>query len=253
MPFLLLLALLLLPAATTAAEPLAFALHYEASYGNLTGNADRSLSPAPDGNGWLLQSRIAVELLGRTISSIEETSHFSWQDSLPRTLQYSFIQKGIGSRSRSLTFASDGSTVDFRVNDDTGTLTLQEPTFDPLNLGLVLRDRITAGETDIQFAVADRGEIKTHHYRVVGEEALVLPAGRFDTVHLQRIRDEGNDRSTELWLASSHEHVLVKMLMTEGDGDSITLQLTGGTLNGQPVVAAATPALPAGRSAAGEP
>ncbi len=247
------LLMLLLPLAAAAAEPQAFVLHYEASYGNLAGSADRSLLPDPSGTGWLLQSRVAVELLGRTISSIEETSHISWRNQLPSPLDYSFVQKGIGSRSRSVVFAADGSHADFRVNDDTGTLTLQQPTFEPLSIPLLLRDRLAAGDTNIQFAVADRGEVRTHQYRVVGEETVVLPAGSFATVHVERVREGGNERSTDLWLAPGHDHVLVKLLQTEPDGDSISLELSEGTLNGEPVVAGVTPPLPADRNAAGEP
>jgi len=163
------------------------------------------------------------------------------------------VQKGIGGRSRSVVFAADGRQADFRVNDNAGTLTLQEPTFEPLSIPLLLRDRLAAGDSNIQFAVADRGEVRTHQYRVVGTETLDLPAGSFDTVHVERVRDDGNERSTDLWLATAHDYVLVKLLQTEPDGDSISLELREGTLNGEPVVAGVTPPQPADRNAAGGP
>lgn len=245
MPFLYLLLICLLPITTVASEPQPFELHYTASYGSFAATATRTLSAEADGQ-WLLHSRVELQLFGNVVSSIDESSRFHWQLDLPLARDYLFEQKGIGRRHRSLRFAADGSSAQFTVNDDSGMLALQDPTYDVLNSGLVLRKRLAAGENDISFNVADRGEVMLHHYKVVGTETLALPSGSFATVHVERLRDDGSDRTTDLWLASDHDFVLVKLLQTEPDGDTITLELRQGSVGGVTL----TPLAPAARTAA---
>ncbi len=248
MPLLLLLLVCLLPTTALAAEPQPFELHYAASYDDFAATAARSLQVEANGQ-WLMHSQVHLQLFGSVVSSIDESSRFHWQLDLPLARDYMFQQKGIGSRKRSLSFAADGSSVSFTVNDNSGTLALTNPTYDVLNSELVLRARVAAGDNDITFNVADRGEVKQHHYKVVGTETLVLPAGRFASVHVERLRDAGNDRTTDLWLASDHEFVMVKLLQSEPDGDTITLELKQGSVGG----VAITPLAPADRTAAAAP
>jgi hypothetical protein len=188
MPLLLLLLVCLLPTTALAAEPQPFELHYAASYDDFAATAARSLQVEANGQ-WLMHSQVQLQLFGSVVSSIDESSRFHWQLDLPLARDYLFEQKGIGSRKRSLSFAADGSSVSFTINDNSGTLTLTNPTYDVLNSELVLRARVAAGDNDITFNVADRGEVKQHHYKVVGTETLVLPAGRFASVHVERLRD----------------------------------------------------------------
>lgn len=244
MPILLRLFVSLLPAAVLAAEPQPFDLHYAASYGNFVAAAERTLQ-ADAAGGWYMHSLVSVQLLGRVVSSIDENSHFIWQDDLPLARDYQFEQKGIGSRSRSLGFATDGTSATYNINDDSGSIALAGRTFDVLNSGLVLRARVAAGEIDVNFNVADRSEVKSYHYHVVGNETVILPAGSFATVHVERVRDVDSDRTTDLWLAREHDFVLVKLLQSEPDGDTITLELKEGLVGGVAINPAAdrTPAV----------
>lgn len=222
-------------AAEAAADLQPFQLEYQAYYRNLAASATRSLSQDVSSNSWRLHSLVELELLGAPVVSIEETSRFGWQENQPISRDYHFVQKGLGSRERSLDFAEDGRQVSFAVNDDTGVHALTTPAFDNLNSLLVLRKQLEMGTTDITFAVVDRGELEEHHYQVVGEESVMTPAGTFATVHLQRIREAGNDRTTDVWLAPAYDHVLVKLLQSEPDGDTISLELLKGTLAGRAI------------------
>ena len=212
-----------------------YELEYSAHYRNLAASATRSLQPEANGMGWQLQSSVSLDLMGATLVSIDEASHFGWQNNQPVSREYSFVQKGLGSRERTLHFTADGTQAAFAVNDEKGVLTLTAPTFDNLNLLLALRDQLAAGKTDISFAVAERGELDTHRYQVVAEEQLATAAGTFATVHVQRIREAGDARTTDFWLARDHDYVLVKLLQSEPDGDSITLEVKSGNVAGKPL------------------
>jgi hypothetical protein len=225
--------------AVSGADLQPYQLDYTAHYRNLAATATRTLQADANGHDWLLQSSVALELMGATVVRINETSRFGWQHNQPVSREYAFVQTGLGSRERKLQFAEDGHEAAFAINDEMGVLALAAPTFDNLNLLLVLRDQLAAGNTDISFPVADRGELSMHRYQVVGEEQLTTAAGSFATVHLQRIREEGNTRTTDFWLARDHDYVLVKLLQTEPGGDNITLEVKQGTLAGQPLASPA--------------
>lgn len=227
-------ALLVPAAAAVAAELQPFTLDYKASYGSFDATASRSLTRQPQGS-WEMKSAIAVKLLGTTVTSIEETSRFNWSHELPESASYSYVQKGLGGRKRSLEFDSTGHSATYTVNDKSGVLTLTPPAYDSLNALLVLRQQLQAGNTDISFTVADKGETNLQLYKVLDKASLQTPAGTFNTVHLQRIREGDNKRVTELWLASDFDYVLVKLVQTEPDGNSITLQLKHGLLGGQSI------------------
>lgn len=211
-----------------------FHVNYEAHYGNLEADAERSLEFDEPSQLWQLGSLIQLQLLGTTVTEIEETSRFRWQDNLPLPVNYLFQQRGIGSRVRSLEFIG-GDKVNFAVNGERGTLPLVEPAYDDLNSFLVLREQLRRGLTDITFTVVDRNELKEYRYQVKGEETLQTPAGTFKAVHVTRIREEGNARTTDLWLATQHDYLLLKLVQDEPDGDTIMLELEDGTLEGKPL------------------
>jgi hypothetical protein len=210
-----------------------FHVNYEAHYGNLEADAERALAFEGDSGQWHFSSMMRLQLLGTTVVEIEESSGFQWQDNLPVPARYNFEQRGLGRRSRHLEFSA-GQQVQFAVNDERGTLTLNEPAYDDLNSFLVLREQLRQGRTDISFAVVDRNELKPYRYQVVGEETLQTPAGRYQALHVSRIREAGA-RTTDMWLATQHDYLLLKLVQDEPDGDTIVLELEDGTLDGQPL------------------
>ncbi len=216
-----------------AADLQPFTLNYKASYGSFDAAAVRSLGRASDSTNWEMKSKVEVKLLGTTASSIEETSTFSWLNDVAVTSHYDYVQKGIGKRQRKLEFVAGGQSANYTVNDKSGVLTFTAPAFDNLTSGLMLRKHLQNGETDISFTVADKAEATPQNYQVVGKESIVVPAGTFSTVHVKRVRDGDSKRTTDLWLASEHDYVLVKMLQSEPDGDAISLQLKSGVVGGK--------------------
>jgi hypothetical protein len=77
------------------------------------------------------------------------------------------------------------------------------------------------------FSVADGGSISRYVFELVGRERIKVPAGEFDALKLARRRDGPEDRrSTEIWLAPSHGHLPVRVVLTEKDGTRIDQQAT---------------------------
>ena len=229
------LALALLGSAALAQTPALFTLTYDARYGSWAAESVRSLTQEVAADVYHLQAQSKVLLLGQSVSTITEDSIFTLEDGLPQTRSYSFKQTGIGARTRSVDFDSSAGIARYQVKDKRGEVALQGPVYDELTTFMVLRQHLERGETDIVFEVLDRDQIECHHYRVVSDDTLHTALGDFAAVHVERVREEGNKRRTEFWLAREHDYVLLKLEQSEPDGSDIGLDINGGVVNGQPL------------------
>lgn len=72
------------------------------------------------------------------------------------------------------------------------------------------------GADSITFNIADgKGGLSKHVYRVAGRERVRVPAGEFESVKLVR---QKKDERAEIWLATQHGLLPVRVLVTEEDG-----------------------------------
>jgi hypothetical protein len=226
----LLLALSLSPlleaaALVDASAPTPFVVHYQASYGGFSAESVRSLKFGDTADHYVMLAETRLALLGATLSSIRESSEFLWSNAALQPLLYSYEQKGIGARSRGVSFDQDRRELTWTVNGNSGTLAFTEPVYDDLTSFIEIRRQLQEGREDIQFDVADKDAIEPYHYQVVGRDMLNTPIGQHQTVHLMRIRDAGSERSTEFWLAPDLDYVLLKLRHMEPDGRLIQLNV----------------------------
>jgi hypothetical protein len=68
------------------------------------------------------------------------------------------------------------------------------------------------------YHVADGKGLSHHRYALRGRERLRTPAGEFDTVRVERLRDPNDKDSAELWLAKELGYIPVRLLDIEKDG-----------------------------------
>jgi hypothetical protein len=76
----------------------------------------------------------------------------------------------------------------------------------------------------VEYAIADGGSLKTYRFMVVGEETVETPAGTFDTLKLERLRED-NTRYTALWCAPELNYLPVKLMQRESDDRLVTSEL----------------------------
>lgn len=67
------------------------------------------------------------------------------------------------------------------------------------------------------FRVADGGKLKDFRIHIRGRETLVVPAGHFETVKVEKTPEHGN-RKTYLWLAPALGYLPVRIMRIESDG-----------------------------------
>lgn len=79
--------------------------------------------------------------------------------------------------------------------------------------------------TGIELAMSNGRQLSRYQYKVVGEETIVTPAGRFETVHLSKRVGEQRD-GTEVWLAKERHYFPVRIAVDEKDGGTLEQELT---------------------------
>jgi hypothetical protein len=78
-------------------------------------------------------------------------------------------------------------------------------------------DAVKAGR-EVRAVLSDGRGLSTFRYMVSGPETLQTPAGALRTVKLVKQRDPGDERATEIWLATERDNVPVRILVVEQDG-----------------------------------
>ncbi|HEX4927822.1 MAG TPA: DUF3108 domain-containing protein [Burkholderiales bacterium] len=109
-----------------------------------------------------------------------------------------------------------------------GTLTMQykgEPKSERLRpdgqdrLSFLLALSLLPGHTQLaSYHIADGKGISHHRYAVRGTERIKTPAGEFDAVRVERLRNPGDHDRAELWLAVSLGYIPIRLLDIEEDG-----------------------------------
>ncbi|MFA7242741.1 MAG: DUF3108 domain-containing protein [Sulfuricellaceae bacterium] len=79
--------------------------------------------------------------------------------------------------------------------------------------------------TGIELAMSNGRQLNRYQYKVIGEETIVTPAGRFETIHLSKRVGEQRD-GAEVWLAKERHYFPVRIAVDEKDGGTLEQELT---------------------------
>nr|WP_255775714.1 DUF3108 domain-containing protein [Microbulbifer sediminum] len=194
-----------------------FSATYSASYNGIKVKAERKLSG--NGDDWRLDFRADSFL-----ADIREHSRFSLSDSRITPRHYEYHRTGLGRNRHTALNFEDGRVVNISEPDRT----LENPPgaiHDKISYQLQLALDVAAGKEDLVYQVADGKRVRTYRFAVTGTETLQTPLGPVDTVKVERVREEGADRSTYIWFAPTWNHALVK-LMQEENGETYQISLT---------------------------
>lgn len=119
---------------------------------------------------------------------------------------------------------SDGATAAADIGDDAQ---------DRLSVFVQLGALIAAAPQDyprgtrIRFETVGVRRVDHWTFEVQGPEVLHLPAGDTPALKLQRLPQDGDDQTDELWLGTGLSHLPVRIRLSQGGGDWVDLQLRG--------------------------
>lgn len=225
----LVLSVMLLAAAPSISAQDAPLAPYRANYevlrnGLMQGMATITLERTTDGNwDFRTQTTGTRGLAGLAGIAIFEQSILRWRERRPELVRYTFDQHAAWkSRKRSLSLGGDTILSNF---DGHEAAFAREPgVVDRHAVVLALAADLAAGASHLSYRVADKDKIETHTYRNAGEEPTEVPAGRYETVRVERVREKPG-RTTTSWLAPVLGYMPVRIVQREPDGETLEMRL----------------------------
>ena len=205
--------------AATPIEP--FTAHYQLSRNDLRiGESRISLETGDDG-AYVYRSDTQPRGLLAWLRNdrIQERSEGVLEERGVRPTHYRYEHTG-GSRERLavLSFDWEDGVVENRVENKPWEMPVPDDAVDKLVVTLAVMLDLERGRSDMAYAVADGGHLKHWRFRVIGRERVTTSAGEFDTVKLERVRED-DKRTTHIWVAPELRHLPVRIEQYErGEG-----------------------------------
>ncbi len=159
-----------------------------------------------------------------------ERSVWTAEDGRPVPLEYTY--KHTNGKSETLERLSFDWTRNLVISIREGeeiALPLEPGMMDKLVYQVALRRDLQEGAKQFNYQVADRGNIRDYHFRVVGNERLKTALGELDTVKLERVSK--GDRQTFIWVATGLDYMVVKLTQID---DGHTFSSTIASLSNNP-------------------
>lgn len=147
-------------------------------------------------------------LLGRA----KRTSHGKLAGDVLQPLE--FVDERTGRDTARAWFDWKAKAVTMRYKGRTRTEPLPDNSQDGLTF-LLLFSFIPPPAEPMAFHVFNGRGGSEHVYQVAGRERVTVPAGQFDAVKL--LRGKNGDRG-EIWLATAHSHLPIRIVVIEKDG-----------------------------------
>jgi len=216
-------------AAATTYRAKAFTANYVVfRNGKDLGTATIRFADVGNGRWELVTNTVGTGIAAIAGVEVNERSLIRWNDGKPETLDYSFNQKaGWKNKQRSISVNAQNKTIVSQDKENTYALKYQPGILDRHAITIaIMQDLSQAKRGDLRYPVADRDELNTHVYRLVGNEKMDTPLGLLDSVKVQRIRENANGKTTTLWLASDRQFVPLRIEQKEGNGDVIEMRIT---------------------------
>jgi Protein of unknown function (DUF3108) len=108
---------------------------------------------------------------------------------------------------------------------DPETLPMPATAQDPLSLAYTFAFFPPTGKA-FEVMRADGRWLTPFRFTVVGSEKLKTPAGELQTLHISKERDGPGDKATDIWFASEHSYLPVRVLVVDKDGTRVDQILT---------------------------
>jgi Protein of unknown function (DUF3108) len=207
-------ALVLLGAQALAAPPRHVTLDYEVlRNGSVLGDAVETLEH--DGKKYSITS----EVKGRGILALLPTLRRTSRGRItPQGLKPEEFHDQRGPTwAVSARFDWDAQSLTQERKGKTETVRMPANTQDPLTLAYGFAFAPPAAK-EFDVLRADGRGLTPFRFKVVGSEKLKTSLGEMLTLHVEKVRDGPDDKSTDIWFASERNYLPVRVLVVDTDG-----------------------------------
>ena len=161
---------------------------------------------------------------------VTEESVLRWKNDRPETIRYDFRQDvAFKNKHRHGEFDWNAGEVHMVDGKSDARFALVPYTVDRHALTIALASDLSRNVETFSYKVATKDAIEDVSYTPCGQVKLSVPAGRFSTRCLERVRTK---RTSTSWFAESNSWIPVQIEQVESKGDTVTLQLVSISRNG---------------------
>ena len=223
--------LLSAPLATVSADELSL---YEAAYTTkvigLSVTLNRSLTREGD--------RFHLSQAGKTfLLSLNEDSHFTLEGEQIIGEEFVYQLGGVSKRRREVHFDPANNTIRSLKKKEWTEHPWSPDVLDRLSQQEQMRLKLLFAEIPperISLSIIDGPRVKLKHFDLVETGSLETEVGTLNTVHYRLRHDDPSERSSDAWLATDHDFIMVRTEHIE-DGSKTVIGLQSASIEGKPV------------------
>ena len=223
--------LLSAPLATVSADELSL---YEAAYTTkvigLSVTLNRSLTREGD--------RFHLSQAGKTfLLSLNEDSHFTLEGEQIIGEEFVYQLGGVSKRRREVHFDPANNTIRSLKKKEWTEHPWSPDVLDRLSQQEQMRLKLLHAEIPperISLSIIDGPRVKQKHFDLVETGSLETEVGTLNTVHYRLRHNDPSDRSSDAWLATDHDFIMVRTEHVE-DGSKTVIRLQSASIEGKPV------------------
>ena len=182
--------------------------------------------------------RYHLSQAGKTfLLKLNEDSHFSLNGNQIVGEEFVYQLGGVSKRRREVLFDQQNGTIRSMKKEDWTEHPWSPDVLDRLSQQEQMRLKLIASETPperISLSIIDGPRIKLKHFDLVETGSLETEVGTLNTVHYRLRHDDPSERSSDAWLATDHDFIMVRTEHVE-DGSKTVIRLQSASIEGKPV------------------
>jgi len=126
----------------------------------------------------------------------------------------------------SATFDWDKGVMHSRSGDSSSEVPLPVETQDRISVMYQFMN-LKPGAREVEMHMSNGRKVELYTYRFVDEENVVTPAGRFDTLHYERVTTGPKESKAQVWLAKDRFNFPVRVVFDDPKGLRVEQVLVG--------------------------
>ena len=182
--------------------------------------------------------RYHLSQAGKTfLLKLNEDSHFSLNGNQIVGEEFVYQLGGVSKRRREVLFDQQNGTIRSMKKEEWTEHPWSPDVLDRLSQQEQMRLKLIASETPperISLSIIDGPRIKLKHFDLVETGALDTSVGTLNTVHYTLRHDDPSERSSDAWLATDHDFLMVRTEHVE-DGSKTVIEIQSASVEGTPV------------------
>ena len=171
------------------------------------------------------------------VVKLSENSHFSVEGDQIVGEQFVYQMSGVSNRRREVLFDEEAGTIRSLRKKEWTEHPWSPDVLDRLSQQEQMRLKLLLAETPperISLSIIDGPRIKLKHFDLVETGTLDTSVGTLNTVHYTLRHDDPSERSSDAWLATDHDFLMVRTEHVE-DGSKTVIEIQSATVEGSPV------------------